>query len=262
MPVLNEDNLKRALHEGQIVPYFHPLISLRTEEITGFEVLARWAHPQYGLIQPDRFIPLAERAGLINQVTEALLKQISVTASGWLQGLTLSVNISPLQLEDASFPDRICGAAQRGNLSLSRLTLEVTESAQLEDFAVARCVAEELKNLGIRLALDDFGTGYSNLRYLYCLPFDELKIDRSFVRSVLHEWKSRKIVASIIGLARDLFLTSVAEGVEGWEQADLLRALGCDVGQGGIYDQPRPEEEVSRDLSHKVLARPPFCLGD
>jgi PAS domain S-box-containing protein len=252
MLTVNEPGLRQALEEGQIVPYFQPLMELRTGRISGFEVLARWVHPVHGLISPSEFIPLAESSGLIDPMTESLIEQASLAASAWPENLTLSVNISPLQLQDTSLPERIFAAASRGNFPLSRLILEITERAQVEDIAAVRPLAEELKKLGARLALDDFGTGYSSLRYLHALPFDELKIDMSFVRSMIQERESRKIVASTIGLGRSLHLETVAEGVETQEQADMLLALGCDIGQGWLFGRPMPESQVADHLARQT----------
>lgn len=252
MPVVNESTLKSALQEGQIVPYFQPLVDLSTGTVSGFEVLARWLHPVRGLVSPMEFIPMAERTGLIGELTEALLAQASVAATAWPKNLMLSVNISPLQLREVSLPERIRAAVQRGGFPLSRLILEITESALLEDLALVRPIAEELKAFGIRLALDDFGTGYSSLRYLHELPIDELKIDAGFVRSMTYQRESRKIVAAIIGLGRSLHLATVAEGIESQAQADMLRALGCDIGQGWLFGPPVPEDQIGHSLFRRA----------
>jgi|GEM_PF-1515611 len=252
MPVVNESTLKRALQEGQIVPYFQPLVDLSTGAVSGFEVLARWLHPERGLISPMEFIPVAERTGLIGELTGALLAQASIAATAWPKNLTLSVNISPLQLREVSLPERIRTAVQRGGFPLSRLILEITESALLEDLSPVRPITEELKSMGVRLALDDFGTGYSSLRYLHALPIDELKIDAGFVRSMTYQRESRKIVAAIIGLGRSLHLATVAEGVESQAQADMLRALGCDIGQGWLFGPPIAEDQAGHSLVRRT----------
>jgi EAL domain-containing protein (putative c-di-GMP-specific phosphodiesterase class I) len=196
MASLNRQDLSEALERDEIVPYFQPLVELRTGKLTGFEVLARWKHPIQGLIPPDKFISLAEHAGLIGKVTDNILRRAFASASVIPSSLSLSVNISPLQFRDRELPVRIEDALNRGGFAGHRLILEVTESALVDNMRQARTSSEWLKRLGIRLALDDFGTGYSSLRHLQSLPFDELKVDASFVRSMDHTRESRKIAAA------------------------------------------------------------------
>jgi PAS domain S-box-containing protein len=242
-------DLVGAFDAAEFEPFFQPLVELRTGQLAGFEVLARWNHPRLGLILPDQFIPTVERIGLIDKLTQAILTKAFATSYLVDSALTLSFNISPPQLLDFNLPDNIAGAAQRGGFALDRVTIEITESALVDDLARAKAVAQELKALHCRLALDDFGTGYSSLKHLHALPFDELKVDRGFVNSMTQNRDSRKIVASVVGLGQSLGLITAAEGVETQEEADMLFWMGCDIGQGWLYGKPVPADQVARVIS-------------
>jgi PAS domain S-box-containing protein len=246
------NDLRRALENNEIVPYFQPLVELRTGLLSGFEALARWQHPQRGLIPPNEFIPLAEKSGLHGLLTGKLLSAVFAAAKDIPDHLTLSVNVSLTQLTDLTLPKHIFSAAQYANFPLQRLILEITESALVGNTEHAARIANELKEQGPRLALDDFGTGYSSLRHLQLLPFDELKIDASFVRSMTHARESRKIAAAIVGLGNSLSLTTVAEGVENQTIADMLLWLGCDIGQGWLYGRPVPPEQLPETLAERI----------
>jgi PAS domain S-box-containing protein len=249
-------DLRRALESNEIVPYFQPLVELRTGFLRGFEALARWQHPKHGLIPPDEFIPLAEKSGLHGQLTGNLLRAVFAAAKDIPDHLTISVNISLTQLTDLTLPRHIASAAQHAKFPLERLVLEITESALVGNTEHAARIANELKENGSRLALDDFGTGYSSLRHLQLLPFDELKIDASFVRSMTHTRDSRKIAAAIVGLGNSLSLTTVAEGVESQTIADMLLWLGCDLGQGWLYGRPVPPEQLPEILAERLNPPP------
>jgi len=245
-------DLRRALEENQIVPFFQPLVELRTGMLTGFEVLARWQHPVIGTIYPADFIPLAEESGVMGQFTEQLLRGAFAAAAILPEHLNLSVNISLTQLTDRSLPDHVRTAAQQANFPLRRLILEITESALIGNPELAYLIANELQQQGSRLALDDFGTGYSSLRHLQALPFDELKVDATFVRSMTFTRESRKIAAAIIGLGNSLGLVTVAEGIEDKIHADMLLWLGCNLGQGFFYGKPIPAEELPSLLKDEM----------
>jgi PAS domain S-box-containing protein len=251
------NDLRRALENNEIVPFFQPLVELRTGLLRGFEALARWQHPQRGLILPNEFIPLAENSGLHGLLTGKLLSAVFAAAKDVPGHLTLSVNISLTQLTDLSLPKHIWFAAQQANFPLERLVLEITESVLVGNTEHAARIANELKESGSRLALDDFGTGYSSLRHLQLLPFDELKIDASFVRSMTHTRESRKIAAAIVGLGNSLGLVTVAEGVESQTIADMLLWLGCDIGQGWLYGRPVPPEQLPEALAERLNPPPP-----
>jgi PAS domain S-box-containing protein len=252
MAAEDANDLRRALENNEIIPYFQPLVELRTGLLSGFEALARWQHPQRGLIPPSEFIPLAEKSGLHGLLTGSLLRAVFAAAKDIPEHLALSVNISLTQLTDLTLPRHIFSAAQNANFPLRRLILEITESALVGNTEHAARIANELKEQGSRLALDDFGTGYSSLRHLQLLPFDELKIDASFVRSMNHTRESRKIAAAIVGLGNSLSLTTVAEGVESQAIADMLLWLGCDIGQGWLYGRPVPPEQLADTLTERL----------
>ena len=252
----NERDLSEALERDEIVPYFQPLVELRSGKLTGFEVLARWKHPALGMIPPDRFIPLAEKTGLIGDLTDAILCKAFAAASVIPGPLSLSVNVSALQFRNLDLPLKMERAVQTGGFAFHRLILEITESALVDNMQQARAISHGLKELGIRLALDDFGTGYSSLRHLQALPFDELKVDASFVRSMDHTRESRKIAAAVVGLGHSLGLTTVAEGVETQAQAEMLLWLGCQYGQGWLYGRPVPAEELPAILIRESLTPP------
>lgn len=236
---------QQALRLGQFVPYFQPIVALNSGQLAGFEVLARWHHPQQGLVSPDQFISLAEKQGWIDTLTLHLLRKAFIKADSIPEPLTLSVNISPVQLRTSDLPALIRRAAEGTAFSLTRLVIEITESALIDNLKHAMSIAGELKDMGCRLALDDFGTGYSSLLHLQALPFDELKVDRSFVNSMTENRDSRKIVAGVVGLGQSLGLRTVAEGIETREQAETMLWLGCDLGQGWFYGRPLPAEELS-----------------
>ena len=233
------NDLKRALESEEIVPCFQPIVDIRTGQVSGFEVLARWRHPEFGLILPENFISLAEENGLIGELTHQILSQSFLSAAPLLpEPLFLAINISPIQLRYQSLPRQIREAAVEAGFPLQRLTVEITESALVNNLERARRISVELKEMGCKLALDDFGTGFSSLRHLQALPFSKLKIDGSFVQSMTRERESRKIVAAVVGLGRSLGMVTVAEGVETQEQAELLLWLGCELAQGWFYGRP------------------------
>lgn len=245
-PVLEFDpwNLRRALENGEFFPHFQPLVVLATGKLHGFEVLARWEHRDLGMVSPDVFIPMAERDGLIGQVSSQVLQKAFEAIALHGKGFRLAINISPLQLKDLTLPKHIRRIADDAGFALECATVEITESAMAENMASARSIAGDLKAMGCRIALDDFGTGYSSLYHLKSLPFDELKVDRTFVSSMTVERESRKIVAAVVGLGQSLGMDTVAEGIETQEQADMLVRLGCDMGQGWHYGRPAPAKAL------------------
>jgi PAS domain S-box-containing protein len=254
MAAILEPDLRRALTNGEIVPHFQPLVELRSGKLYGFEVLARWAHPTLGHIPPDEFIPIAEHNDLISLLTERIMIQAFAASVVFPRHLYLSVNISPLQLRDRTLPRQIERTAAVAGFNLDQLIVEITESALIGNLELARSIAEELKSLGMRLALDDFGTGYSSLRHLQALPFDEIKVDTSFVRSMTFNRDNRKIAAAVIGLGQSLGLLTIAEGIEEQAQADMLFQLGCDFGQGWLYGRPVPASQLASILAGDVIS--------
>ena len=239
-----EGELRRAVDDDVVVPHFQPLIDLDSGRLVGVEMLARWPHPARGMISPAEFIPLAEDSGLIGPMTISLMRQACRAAAGWPGHVTLACNLSPIQLRDPGLPSTVAKVLAETGFPAARLELEVTESALVGDLALARRLLEEIRALGVKLALDDFGTGYSSLRHLQLLPFDKLKIDQSFVGAMVADKESAKIVSAVVGLGHSLGLSTVAEGVETEEVAELLRGLGCDIGQGWLFGRPVPAHRI------------------
>lgn len=258
MPFVAQEIL-RALEQGEFVPYFQPIAELHSKRIRGFELLARWSHPIRGLVPPNEFIPAVEQHGLMNALSEALLRKAFDGVRRFSGNLRLSVNFSPTQLHDRHLPDFLRKIADEGEFDLKRLTVELTESALVDDLNLAGAVAADLKSTGVRLALDDFGTGYSSLLHLQSLPFDELKLDRSFVKSMVESRQSRKITATVIGLGLSLGLQTVCEGIESQEQADLLLWQGGELGQGWLFGKPMPAEQLAEFWSQPETAGAGGC---
>jgi PAS domain S-box-containing protein len=246
-----------ALRDRRIVPFFQPIVELRTGNLRGFEVLARWLHPEHGAILPSNFIALAEEHGLIGELSDQMFQQVFAAHAELPAPLTVAVNLSPVQLSSPGLSAGIRRMAEEAGFPLNRLVLEITETALVEDLPGAQEMAQELKAMGCQLALDDFGTGYSSLRHLQALPFAELKIDRSFVSDMTRKRGSRKIVAAIIGLGQSLGLATVAEGVETGEQAQMLLWLGCELGQGWMYGRPAPAEALPAMVAAEPVAAAP-----
>jgi predicted signal transduction protein with EAL and GGDEF domain len=251
-----EEQLAQGIRRGEVVPYFQPFIELATGRPRGFEVLGRWQHASKGLVFPADFIPIAEEAGQLTELTLAILKQACITVADLPSDLTIAINIAPQQLDDELLAVRILAALSETGFAPHRLEVELTEQALVTDIARAKRVISLLRPHGIKLALDDFGTGYSSLSYLSELPFDTLKIDRSFIKSLHDRPESLKVVTAIIGLSRSLGLTTIAEGVETERDAQLLSELGCDLVQGFLYSRAVPKTDLPALLRRFSLAVP------
>ncbi|KQM73306.1 putative bifunctional diguanylate cyclase/phosphodiesterase [Sphingomonas sp. Leaf20] len=248
-----ETGLRHAIPAQQIIPCFEQQVDLATGRVTGFEVLARWEHPTRGTITPDVFIPIAEEIGAIGDLSLSIMRQAFTAARDWDAALTLSVNISPLQLRDAWLAQKIIKTLVETGFPASRLEIEITESALFDNLPLAQSIVGSLKNQGIRLALDDFGTGYSSLAHLRALPFDRIKIDKSFVASILENPESMAIVNTIARLGDSLNLPTTAEGIEDAAVEERLCAIGCAKGQGYLYGRPLNAAQVRRMLAEKRL---------
>jgi len=246
-----------ALANGEFVPFFQPVIAIRSGELVGFEVLARWNDPAEGIIGPNDFIPAAESDGWISDLTAQLLRQAFSAMKALPHPLQLAFNIAAMQLHDRALPKLISDLASEAGFPLKCVCLELTESALVWDTEVARRIAHELKEAGCELALDDFGTGYSSLSSLQSLPFDVLKVDRSFIGSMTRSKESRKIVAAVVGLGQSLGITTVAEGIETEAQDEMLLWLGCDRGQGWLYGRPVPAADLPGVLAARRERKPP-----
>ncbi len=243
---------KKRLQAGEFTPYFQPIVSLEDERVVGFEMLARRVLPDGLIIPPDQFIPEMERQGLLNELTAVLLTQGILTAGTWPEQQFLSVNVSPSQLKGCHLPDIIKHVANQYAFSLPRLKIEITETALIDDVDSARAQIDYLSEMGCMIAMDDFGTGFSSLAWLIQLPATTIKIDSSFIRSMLHQKDSRKIVSSVVGLGRSLDMDVIAEGVETEEEAEMLRKIGCTYAQGYLFGKP-----LTADETHALLLTRP-----
>jgi len=245
-----ETDLRRALKRDELVLHYQPLVDLDSGSLSGFEALARWNHPDLGAVSPVDFIPVAEESGLIVPLGRWALEEAAKTISRWNSGpdtqqdFRVSVNMSAVQMQRDDVVDAVSSALKGANVDGNRMTIELTESAFINDPSGAKKLLDALKGLDTNLAMDDFGTGYSNLAYLQQLPIDVLKIDRSFVSEMLVNKDKRAIVRTVLSLARALGMKTTAEGVETVEISQLLRRLGCSFGQGYYYARPLPEDDA------------------
>jgi diguanylate cyclase (GGDEF)-like protein len=252
-----ETRLRASIAADEFRPFYQPLVELGSRAVIGFELLARWPGEEVG---PDTFISIAEESGLITDLMLQLLKRGCADALGWDETLTISINISPVQLKAAWLSEKIFATLVRAGFPPHRLAVEITENALIADLGNAKRTIESLKNQGIRIVLDDFGTGYSSLQHLSMLPFDEIKIDRSFIQSVDSDPEALKMVRAIVGLASTLGIPAVAEGIESEAAALLLRDLGCAFGQGYHFGRPMSADKVlalAGDLGTGVSAASP-----
>ncbi len=241
-----EQDLRKALHAGEFELYYQPVVNLASREISGFEALIRWNHPEKGLISPASFIPLAEEIGFIVPIGEWVIRQACATAARWPGNLNVAVNISAVQFRSPGLMQVIVGALAASRLEPTRLEIEITETVLLRQRETTLAVLHQLRALGIRIAMDDFGTGYSSLTYLQCFPFDKIKIDRSFVKDIAENTGSLNIVRAVAALANGLGMTATAEGVETSEQLDRITAEGCTEMQGFLFSKPLPAHEIER----------------
>lgn len=232
---LVERDLRAAIGTNAVQPFYQPIIDLASQRLIGFEALARWTHPTLGPVSPERFIAVAERCGLMDILSEHLLRSAVQAALGWPQHLQLGFNISPMQLGSQTWPLHVLFVLQETGIDPKRLELEVTETALFQDLARARKSLELLRGGGLRIALDDFGTGASSLHHLREFKVDTVKIDRRFVADVTSRPDAAALISGMIGLAHGLGLTVTAEGVEQREQAIALQGLRCDRAQGYLY---------------------------
>lgn len=239
-----EADLRRAIERRELRVFYQPIVSLKTGKITGFEALVRWQHPTRGFISPGDFIPLAEETGLIGQIDRWVMLEACRQLAIWQQqfpdkiALTMSVNLSGLELAQIGLIERVDRILQESGIERKSLKLEITESSLLGNHSSEKAMLEQLKALDIQLLIDDFGTGYSSLARLHQMPIDTLKIDRSFVSQMTVDSESLEIVRTIISLAHILNMDVIAEGVETAEQLEQLRALECEYGQGYFFSRP------------------------
>jgi diguanylate cyclase (GGDEF)-like protein len=254
-----ESHLRFALEKNELSMHYQPLVSLEDGSIIGFEALLRWYHPTLGFVSPAQFIPIAEDSGLIIPITEWILKETTTQISKWQQvapkysQLMVSVNISGKHIAQDGLVESVREALEISRIDPSTLKLEITESTAMEDAERTVEILTDLKGLGAQLSIDDFGTGYSSLSHLHRLPFDTLKIDRSFVYKVGENGEHGEILQTILSLAKNLRMKVIAEGIETEAQLRLLRNLGCDFGQGYLMSKPLPKDEMEKMLYKKTL---------
>ena len=241
-----ERDLRKALPAGEFELYYQPVVNLASNEISGFEALIRWNHPEKGMVSPASFIPLAEEIGFIVPIGEWVIRQACATAAKWPDNLHVAVNISAAQFRNPGLLQVIVGALATSGLQPTRLEIEITETVLLQNRDTTLTVLHQLRALGVRIAMDDFGTGYSSLTYLQCFPFDKIKIDRSFVKDITENTGSLNIVRAVAALANGMGMTATAEGVETSEQLDRITSEGCTEMQGFLFSKPLPAAEIER----------------
>ncbi|MGF9758191.1 EAL domain-containing protein [Microvirga sp. 0TCS3.31] len=243
-----EVDLRKAATNGEFELFYQPQININDNEISGYEALLRWHHPERGLVPPAEFIPVIEDTGLIVPLGEWILDQACKEAVRWPRNIHVAVNLSPVQFRNRGLVQSVSRALTASGLSPNRLELEITESVLLQDNETTVSMLHQLRRLGVRIAMDDFGTGYSSLSYLRSFPFDKIKIDQSFVREMSQRADCLAIVQSVANLGSSLGMPTVAEGIETEEHLRQIQAAGCTDAQGYYFGRPRP----ARDLVHTL----------
>lgn len=249
-----ELDLRRALRENQFEPWLQPIVQIPSGRIIGFEALIRWRHPEKGLIFPDQFIPIAERTNVIQEIDQCMLEaacEVIPKLNAALKiknadDIYVSVNLSGVNFSDETVVSRVRKTIKNSGINPSSIKLEITESSLIENESKVENILGKLKNIGVGISLDDFGTGYSSLGYLHRFAIDGLKIDRSFVRQLSADPRSKDIIKAIMGLADNFDLNVVAEGIESDKEMKMLANMGCSQGQGYHFSKPIPVEEALR----------------
>jgi len=252
-----ELDLRKALLAEQFELYYQPLVEVASGEVSGFEALLRWNHPERGIVAPDAFIPVAEEIGLIVPLGDWVLKQACRDAVTWPANLTVAVNLSAVQFRNPTLALSVVAALGQSGLAASRLELEITETVLLQDDRAVLDALHQFRDLGVRICMDDFGTGYSSLSYLRSFPFDKIKIDRSFIRELGKKSDCVVIIRAVLSLGSSLGMITTAEGVETEEQLEILRAEGCMQVQGYLFSRPKPAAEIPgllRQLQPRIRA--------
>ncbi len=257
-----ESSLRTALQSRQLDVHYQPIVNIESHRVVALEALLRWKHPSHGYVRPERFVSIAEEAGLIVPIGDFVLQRVVEDAVRWRQaGSTLvpiAFNVSAVQLQRSNLAENISRLTRQHGLEPSLLQVELTEGAVFErrdarNRDASPDVVASLRELGVRIAIDDFGIGYSSLSYLKRWRVDALKIDRSFVRDLVTDLSDLAIVSAIIAMARHLHIEVVAEGIEGWQQLEKLRQLGCAYAQGYLFARPAPAQECAQYLSGQPL---------
>ena len=241
------ESIMQAIEQDEFELHYQPQVTINGRRLVGMEALLRWNHPKFGLIYPDTFIPVAENNGLIDELTQWVLRAATRSASQLISdgyNLNVSVNISAANISALTFPEQIRNMLDEHDMEPSRLMVEVTESALMGEVVTSLDILTRMRLKGIRLSIDDFGTGYSSLQQLHRIPFSELKIDRAFVSNMLKDKEARSIVKICIMLSHELGLSSIAEGVEDSETLKMLTDMGCDMAQGFYIASPMPMDSL------------------
>ena len=246
-----ELDLRRALTLGEFEVYYQPLITLKTQKISGFEALLRWHHPERGMIPPMEFIPIAEEIGLIGQIGAWVLKRACLEAATWPDDIHIAVNLSPAQFKHRAVVLDVVAALGASGLPAHRLEVEIKESVLLQDTESTVGILDELHNLGVRISMDDFGTGYSSLAYLQKFPFDKIKIDRSFVKNLSERPQSIAIIRAVTAMSISLGMKTTAEGVETEQELQTLKEEGCTEVQGYLFSKPVPAAQAAQLLQSR-----------
>jgi diguanylate cyclase (GGDEF)-like protein len=241
-----EMDLRNALANKEFELHYQPLVNLQSNEISAFEALLRWHHPERGLISPAEFIPVAEETGLIIPLGEWVLRTACEETANWPSDVKVAVNLSPAQLKSRNVVQMVTSALEDSGMAGRRLQLEITESVLMQNTFSTLATLHELRKLGVQIAMDDFGTGYSSLSYLRSFPFDKIKIDRSFIEDLSNGAEPLAIVHAVAGLAKCLNMISTAEGVETQQQLDQLNSVGCTEMQGYLFSRARPAGEIAQ----------------
>jgi EAL domain-containing protein (putative c-di-GMP-specific phosphodiesterase class I) len=245
--------LRRGVERGEVVPYFQPIVELTSGHVVGFEALARWLHPERGLLTPDQFLPMAEETGLVEEIGASILEDALSQFARWrARDLPfarghLSVNVGTRQVVDPAFARLVAELLAQTGIPADSLWLEITETALLADVKASTVALRNLRSLGLHLVVDDFGTGYSSLTYLKRFPVEALKIDKGFVAGLGLDSEDTTIVEAVVNLGHSFGIAVIAEGLETPLQLSRLRELGCDRGQGYLFGRPRPASIVEAE---------------
>ena len=257
-----ETGIREGMPRGEFIPYFEPQVDIASGRLMGFEMLMRWDSPEYGMILPERFIPVAEESGLIGELSLQVIREAMAIARAWDPSVSLAVNISPQQLKDPWFSQKLTKLLVESGFPASQLEVEITESSLFENLPLVRSIVTSLKNQGVSLSLDDFGTGYSSLSHLRALPFDRIKIDKSFIAAMRGSQDAKAIVVAIVRLGESLAMPITAEGVEDEATAVELTRLGCSKGQGWHYGRAMSPADTAAMLAERGLLRAPMLPAD
>ena len=246
-----EEDIRTGIEDGEFIPFFQPLIDLTTRELVGFEALARWRSPSRGFLEAETFIEAAEKTGLIGPLTISVVEQALTEARSWPPHLKIAINISPVQFRDPFLAQHIMKLVTEAGFPPNRLEVEITEASLLEDREQVLATIGSLKNVGISISLDDFGTGYASLSQVNSLPIDRIKIDKSFISTIVKSEQTAAIVNTITSLGHTLNVPITAEGIESEQVRNELGKYGCAEGQGWLFGRPLSAETVRTFLEMK-----------